>query len=91
MAKINSEHTLLKLVTEYEAIIYRMIAVESTTAIKTVEVCRIGQGKMLINYKKPVESYIYQSDVGTIYTVVKEEECKRIFEILSNALKAVGF
>jgi len=81
---------LLKLVTDSEAIIYKIIETD-TTAYKTVEVCRIGHGKMLISYKNKKEFYIYCSDIGTTYKKVSHDELNKIIEILSDSLKEIGY
>lgn len=84
------EGTLLKLTTKSEAIVYKVIGSE-TTAVKVVEVCRIGGGKMTLNYSNKVETYIYQSELSHTYKQVRIEEMNRIIKILSDSLKEVGF
>lgn len=88
MESTQKECNLLKLVTEHEALIYRVLDIDST-ALKVIEFCRIAKGKMLLDYSVKKPSYIYLSEVGTLYKQLTIDEYNRIIAILTKAIESI--
>lgn len=85
-----TEKTLLKYLTGGEAFIYKVIR-ENPSGVLLEEICCIKPGKMIVNSGKTKTCHIFPSDAGTRYKKLKIEEVNKLIDILSNALKKVGF